>query len=569
VDLYRQLSDLPLFLRVGPDDGAHDDWRVYLRRYQWWTEKAVDPSLVQGVFIWETSTSGEPRLLKYNLKNETLDQVAIPAGRQTLLARLQATSTDMPTAFRAWEAKGASQSSLTLLPTAPRGTVGWQFDPNTPAVAHPIFHTSSPGKTNAGRPVPVDWLIVIFDWSRIETDLIPRLADRYFGNPEGLQFKVAVVSAVKGTPTRVLYSSDPGFGRSSAVDATMNIFGPEPQSLESGAWQPTARQGSNINATDWHHVSGLLWFPVIRYPDETQSWELRLQHRQDSLDAVIAGVRRRNFLVGLGVLGVLAAAIIMLLVASYCAQTLSKLQIQFVGSVSHELRTPLAVLSSATENIADGIVQDKSRLEQYRSMMRKQIRQLSEIVDHVLLFAATTEYKPRYSTQAVYVHALVQAVVNDLHGYIEQSGTQMRCSIPTDLAPVWADPAVLSQCLQTLIVNAIKYSGQNRWVGIEAKFVLQDTGDEEVQITLRDLGIGIKESELRHIFKPFYRSPAVIAANIHGSGLGLSLAKQLIDAMGGEVTVASELGKGSAFTLHLRTAPGGVPTMQATPVTQA
>ena len=573
LDFFRQLSDLPVGLQVGPEAGAHDTWKIFLQRYQVWTNIAVDASLVRDVYVWETGTSAQPRLLRFNLQKATLDPVAAPGDLDQLLGVLRSHSTNLTTAYRVAESLAASHSSETTpLPTAPPGaavtSTGWQFDPSVPALAHSIHHHALPGSSARHQPHAVDWIVAVFDWDKIETELIPRLAERYFGNPEGLEFKVAVVSAVNGRPDQVLYASDPGFGISGGADATMNIFGPPPQNLESRVWQPRPRASSASSPNDWQNVSGLIWFPVIQYSGKKQVWELRVRHRRDSLASIIAGVRRRNLIVGLGVLSVLAGAIIMLLVASYRAQTLSRLQMQFVASVSHELRTPLAVLSSATENIADGIVRDPSRREQYRAIMRKQIRQLSEIVDHVLLFAATTQSAPSYNLRSVAVLPVVQLVVEDSLGFVEQNGINLECHVADDLPPVWGDPAVLSQCMQTLIVNAIKYGGENRWVGVEAKLG-QAAGGQEMQITVRDRGIGIKGSELPHIFKP-YRSPSVTAANIHGSGLGLSLAKRLVEAIGGQITVASELGKGSAFTLHLRTAPRAeVQPREAAPVAHA
>lgn len=367
LDFFRQLSDLPVGLQVGPDAGAHDNWKVFLQRYQLWTNIAVDPSLVQAVYMWETSTSAEPRLLRFNLQQQRLDAVPTPAGLNRLLGRLRSHSENLAVGYRASALAAAGPPFEGPSPaTAPPGTAvastGWQFDQNVPAVAHPLHHYPLPGGSALPRPNAVDWIIVVFDWDKIETELIPRLAERYFGNPEGLEFKVAVVDAVNGRPDRILYASDPGFGLTDQVDATMNIFGPVPQNLESRVWQPRPRQSSTSTANDWQNTSGLIWFPVIQYSGNKQTWELRLRHRRDSVAAIIAGVRRRNLLVGLGVLSVLAGAVIMLLVASYRAQMLSKLQMQFVASVSHELRTPLAVLSSATENVADGIVRDPGGL---------------------------------------------------------------------------------------------------------------------------------------------------------------------------------------------------------------
>jgi signal transduction histidine kinase len=113
-----------------------------------------------------------------------------------------------------------------------------------------------------------------------------------------------------------------------------------------------------------------------------------------------------------------------------------------------------------------------------------------------------------------------------------------------------ADLAVVSQCLQNLIVNAVKFSGESRWIGIRAR--AEDLGARsELQISVQDKGIGISSADLPHIFEPFFRSPEVNAAQIHGTGLGLTLARQIAEAMGGRLTVTSKPGVGSVFTLHL------------------
>ena len=105
--------------------------------------------------------------------------------------------------------------------------------------------------------------------------------------------------------------------------------------------------------------------------------------------------------------------------------------------------------------------------------------------------------------------------------------------------------------MQNLITNALKYGSEQKWIGIQARLAEHGLTGKEIQISVSDRGIGIAPEELPHIFEPFYRSPSVTAAQIHGTGLGLPLAKSIVEAMKGQVTVKSAPGRGSTFTLHL------------------
>ena len=104
---------------------------------------------------------------------------------------------------------------------------------------------------------------------------------------------------------------------------------------------------------------------------------------------------------------------------------------------------------------------------------------------------------------------------------------------------------------ENLLVNAVKYSGRSRSIGISARIDEAANGGPEVRISVRDRGIGIGRADLPHVFEPFYRSRRAVAARIRGTGLGLSIAKRSAEASGGKLTVMSEEGVGSVFTLHL------------------
>lgn len=231
---------------------------------------------------------------------------------------------------------------------------------------------------------------------------------------------------------------------------------------------------------------------------------------------------------------------------------LAKLQMDFVASVSHELRTPLAVICSASDNIADGVVTEKGQLRKYGSIIRNQGRQMTDLVNQILLFASTQERQDRYARRPLEVSQIVSNVLDATSEVAGQAGFVVEQQIDSGLPPVVGDLSALSQCLQNLITNAIKYSGSSRWIGMRATLGADpETSGREIRISVVDRGIGIEDSELSRIFEPFYRSPAVGEAQIHGTGLGLPVAKSIAEAMGGRLTVESRLGTGTTFTLHL------------------
>jgi signal transduction histidine kinase len=239
------------------------------------------------------------------------------------------------------------------------------------------------------------------------------------------------------------------------------------------------------------------------------------------------------------------------------AMELTRLQMEFVASVSHELRSPLAVISSAADNIVDGVVSAEQELKRYGKVIRFKSRQITDLVNQILLFASTKDRQKRYVLLPFEVSKLIDSAVDNTAELVQESGFVIERHIAEDLPSVMGDQSELSQCLQNLIANAMKYSGDSRWVGIRATCGARaDGNDQEVRITISDRGIGIDRTELPHIFEPFYRSPKVSAVQIHGTGLGLTLAKSIAESMGGRLSVVSELGAGSSFTLHLTVAEG-------------
>jgi len=137
---------------------------------------------------------------------------------------------------------------------------------------------------------------------------------------------------------------------------------------------------------------------------------------------------------------------------------------------------------------------------------------------------------------------------------------QVEREIPPGLPPVLADGAALRRALRNLIENAVRHGGTEGWVGLQARGAKEGV-KEGVEITVADHGPGIWREDLPHLFKPFYRGKDTKTNGVPGSGLGLSVVRHVVEALGGRVSVVSGDGeKGSAFTLHLPAARSGEST---------
>lgn len=548
LDLFEDFSAICISLQIEPDSGASENWQVYLTRLHDWRRSSDESELVQDVFIWETSRARDPVLFRLDSANRRLREETVAENLRPLLSRLDANSSSLDVALLAWELPGDRSAGAADSHSPKHPTIGWQFDPYIPALVHPIYHRPLPADTTpSANSARVDWIVVVIDRRALQKKLLPELTRQHFGGIG--RDKYAVVVSAAGWPQGILYSS-----REQGVDdadAEMNIFGPPPPAIGERPLQ-SAINVASIRSQGNQRLSAPTWFPVIQYSAGEKPWTLIVDDLSESLDSSFARIRNKNLLISGLVLAVLAVAMALTLRATRRAQKLAAQQVEFVAAVSHELGTSLAVISSAAENIADGVVQSPPSLRQYGSLIRNQGRQLAELVDDILAFAAIRNGKNRYHVTSVSVPDLIAGVVDRTSDQAREAGVTVAKSLEPDLPPIAGDRQALSHCLQNLVVNAVKYGAQGRWVGIRA-FVnkLPDSHGREVCISVADRGLGVASSEIEHIFQPFYRSPAVTAAQIRGTGLGLAIARSIAESMGGTISVTSTIGQGSVFTLHL------------------
>ncbi|HYT73751.1 MAG TPA: HAMP domain-containing sensor histidine kinase, partial [Vicinamibacterales bacterium] len=222
-------------------------------------------------------------------------------------------------------------------------------------------------------------------------------------------------------------------------------------------------------------------------------------------------------------------------------------QLEFVATVSHELRTPLAVIRSAADNLADGVVNDETRVRQYGQLVRHEGIRLTDLVEQILEFAGLQSGQRSLAAGPVDVGGLLRGVTATAEGTAQGAGVRIELALADKLPAVAGDEPALRRVFQNLVGNAIKYGASARWVGVTAR----PAAGSGVEITVSDRGIGIAASDQDRIFNPFYRAPDVVAAQIQGAGLGLSLVKRIVEAHGGRIHIRSAPGEGSSFIVIL------------------
>lgn len=461
--------------------------------------------------------------------------------RQVLIHTPATAAAPAATVVAAGEAAGSTATlpALTLKTADGVPSNAWHFHPDTPALTRQV----------PGERAP-QWLVVIIDRTALARTLLPDLALRYFSGTDGLDYDVALFTG----PGQALYASSADFGVAPAADAdgVLNVFGRRSSARSGGPYEVFLAVPIRPGAP----TATITWFPLPDGFADSRDWRLVVRHRRGgALGAFLANAQRRDLLTTLGALALLVTSITLLVVASARAQRLAQLQMSFVTAVSHELRTPLTVIGSAADNIARGVVREASRLMEYGQVIGQQSRQLGSLVERILLFASRTSGAPRPALRRMAVVDAIDTTLSTIAELTVGAAFTVERDIEPDLPAVMGDATALAQCLENLLTNAVKYAGTERWIGVRAYAVRRPTGSVDVCVDVSDRGLGIPASDRTRIFEPFYRGPAAIAAQIHGTGLGLALARNMAEMMDGEITVRSQPGHGSTFTLRLPAAP--------------
>jgi signal transduction histidine kinase len=577
-DIYLRFKPELIHLDAKPDrlQGADD----FAAKYRNWRETAEHPTLIKDVYRTLAGEKGEI-LSRYNVETGDFAPCEWPDNMSNLRKRLE-------------EQRARDESLRLQLREAVKfkknfsggdGVKNTVFSFRFNLVDEELPGLIIPeGASPEEKVMPIlgarSYRIIALDADYISRALIPDLQARHFGD-DGGEYTIAVTN--RGRPAQVLYCS-PASSSATVLDGGdvtagffKIIFDERDKFIFTQLRRPDVNAPVQLKSTLNRHRIVILGAEDIRSgKDESDAvlqrppfgqgaegvtrpslnrnnegaWRLTVKHRAGSLEAAVAATRRRNLAINFGILLLLGASVGFIVLSSRRAQRLATQQMEFVAGVSHELRTPLAVICSAAENLADGVIDNRDQIKRYGGLIRDEGRRLTGMVEQVLEFAGAQSGLKNYELRTTDLTQVIEDAITACHMQLAEGDFKFDRKIAPHLPLINADAAALSRAIQNLLSNAMKYGGDSRWIGLSAELV-KTANVEEIQIGVSDRGLGIAPSEQERVFEPFYRGKEAQAAQIRGNGLGLSLVKHIVAAHGGRVSVESKVGQGSEFVLRL------------------
>jgi signal transduction histidine kinase len=515
--------------------------------YARWRTAAQVPALVKAIYLAQGFAFDSATLRRLDPVHHALEPAEWPPDLGAALAR---THQAMPRVL------GTGQGPAPVM-------LADAIDSRIPALIIPITHinraTARDGPitvvSDPGAPGLV--VIVVLDSERMLRQLIEPLVVKYFGEAASSDYFVTI--ARRDDAGTIVYDSGGTTVDAAAADVTTGMFDLHPDGVSSGPGGLTlglASPGTTrlavtiVRRTNGGDSRRLVGAGV----DESGAWQVRARHRAGSLDAIVASSRRRNLAIGLGVLGLLAASFVLVIASAQRQQRLARQQMEFVAAVSHELRTPLAVICSAGDNLADGVVADAAQVKRYGSLIQTEGRRLGDMVERVMQFAGISAGTTIRADAPVDIGAVIADAVGAVTADARDRGVAVAVGECGALPPVAGDADALRSAFQNIVGNAVKYSERGGSVTVAAE-LLHDGAI--VRIRVVDRGIGIDAADLPHIFQPFYRGRRAVDAQVRGTGVGLSVVHHVIRSHGGDVDVESRLGEGTMVTVVL---PAALPS---------
>lgn len=224
---------------------------------------------------------------------------------------------------------------------------------------------------------------------------------------------------------------------------------------------------------------------------------------------------------------------------------LESMRRDLIAWVSHDLQTPLTSMRAILEAVADGVVDDPETVKRYLNTAQRDVRNLSALIDDLFQMAQLDAGGFPLNKANASLSDLVSDTLESFTELAKQNGTTLEGNVDPEVDPVHMDTQAIGRVLNNLIGNALRHTVRGR-VSVWVRRTSQG-----VEVTVSDTGEGIRAEDLQQVFERFYRGEKSRNRGTGGAGLGLAIARGIVRAHGGEITVESEVGKGTQFTFRL------------------
>lgn len=223
-----------------------------------------------------------------------------------------------------------------------------------------------------------------------------------------------------------------------------------------------------------------------------------------------------------------------------------KMRTDFVSNVTHELKTPLTAINMLAESILLNRATSEKQIKKYANVIVKESEKLKRSINNILEFSKNENKKLNYNFKDISLVSMIDAVLDEMNYWLELNKFQVEFDHEYDII-VKADEESLKLVLSNLVSNAIKYSDDKKTLSIKIYKTLI-----KAFIEIQDSGIGIPKEKQKYVFDKFYRIKGGKNSYISGTGLGLKVSKDIVEAHGGKIYLDSELNKGTKFTIELK-----------------
>ena len=225
---------------------------------------------------------------------------------------------------------------------------------------------------------------------------------------------------------------------------------------------------------------------------------------------------------------------------------LESLRRDLIAWVSHDLQTPLTSIGAILEALSDGIVEDPETVKRYLNTAQRDVRSLSSLIDDLFQMAQLDAGGFPLSRAEASLSDLVSDTLESFTELAKQQEVTLEGNVESDVDPLRMDTQAIGRVLNNLIGNALRHTSNKGRVSVWVRRTTQG-----VDVTVSDTGEGIRAEDIAHIFERFYRGEKSRNRVTGGAGLGLAIARGIVQAHGGDIQVESVIGKGTQFTFHI------------------